>query len=319
MHALSMNLTDKDHLTWYLDYADGLMPQVWGSRRDDNDRLHFRVNPCEHRPQSWAQELRSALTKLVDTHGTKLALFYSGGSDSEVVLRELVGLGVTPEVHTIKFSSDLNAHETQHADELCASLGIRPIIWQHDVDRYVQEEQYLDLGLRYQCTQIAYLTVLKYASQVNLPVVMGGEVYLQRHQHADGRVLSDQDWYYIYREDEDGVTYRYSIDTGHPVINEVMTYTPELLYSWLVHPTIARVANNEEYGKITILSVKRQAYESELGYELKAQSKFHGYERLTWTNVRCKNHLRSQLFRTQTAKLEYKALLAHLTSRLDGL
>jgi hypothetical protein len=212
-----------------------------------------------------------ALTRLVDTHGRKLALFYSGGSDSEVILRTLVKLGVVPEVHIIKFSSHLNEHETNNADELCRCLGIVPHVWHHDVETYIQEQHYLHLGLKYRCTQIAYLTVLEYVRRINIPVIMGGEIYLQ-----------------------------------------VMTYTPELLYTWLVHPTIASVARNEHPGKITILSVKRQTYEQELGYKLQAQSKFHGYERLQWTNLNCRNILQSHLPRMQVAKLEYSQLIRHL-------
>lgn len=279
------------------------------------DRFHLTLGKCTGQVFSWSKELDLALTKLVDTHGHRLALFYSGGSDSEVILRTLVKLGVAPEVHIIKFSSQLNEHETNNADEMCRCLGITPRVWFHDVETYIREQHYLHLGLKYKCTQIAYLTVLEYVRRVGIPVIMGGEIYLQRHQINDGAVHSPQEWYYIYREDEDGVTYRYSIDTGHPVINEVMTYTPELLYSWLVHPTIASVAHNEHPGKITILSVKRKVYEQELGYSLQAKSKFHGYERLQWTNLHCRNVLQERMPKMQVAKLEYEKLLQHLRGR----
>ncbi len=312
----TLSLTHKDHLRWSLssiadsDSASG--PIEFGRRLYSRDKFSLTLGTCTGHVLSWAQELDSALTKLVDTHGRQVALFYSGGSDSEVILRTLVKLGVTPEVHIIKFSEGLNEHETSSADELCKCLGIVPHVWRHNVESYIREQKYLYLGLRYTCTQIAYLTVLDYVRRVSIPVIMGGEIYLQRHQVNDGAVHSPQEWYFVYREDEDGVTYRYSIDTGHPVINEVFTYTPQLLYSWLVHPTIASVANNEHPGKITILSVKRQAYEQELGYKLQAQSKFHGYERLQWTNLNCRNILQSYLPRMQVAKLEYFQLIRHL-------
>lgn len=306
-----LSLTDKDHLRWSLSDSNGSSPQEFGTRSSPRDKFQLTVGTCRER-MYWAQELDAALSKLVATHGPKLALFYSGGSDSEVILRTLVKLGVKPEVHVIKFSSQLNEHETRNADEMCRCLGIVPYVWHHDVETYIREQHFLHLGLKYRCTQIAYLTVLEYVRRVNVPVLMGGEVYLQRHQINDGSVHSRQEWYYIYREDEDGVTYRYSVDTGHPVINEVLTYTPELLYTWLAHPTIASVARNEYPGKITILSVKRQAYEQELGYKLQAQSKFHGYERLQWTNLNCRNILQARIPRMQVAKLEYEKLLQHL-------
>ncbi len=310
----ALSLTDKDHLTWSLSYFLNIESTQFGTRLWSQDKFSFTLGTCSGPTLAWSTEFEAALSKLIGTHGSRLALFYSGGSDSEIVLRTLVKLGVVPEVHIIKFSSGLNEHETTNADELCKCLGITPHVWHHDVETYIREQKFLDLGILYTCTQIAYLTVLEYARRVNLPVIMGGEVYLQRHQISDGAVHSPQEWYYIYREDEDGVTYRYSKNTGHPIINEVLTYTPELLYSWLTHPTIASVANNEHPGKITILSVKRSVYEQELGYALQARSKFHGYERLQWTNINCRNILQSYLPRMQTAKLEYSSLLSHLSA-----
>lgn len=317
MDAFNLQLTDKEHLWWGHEYISGRHPESFTERRDDRDKFDFELGRMSRKPMSFAEELRDAMTRLVDTHGTDLALFYSGGSDSEIVLRVLLDLGVKPEIHTIKFTGGLNSHETTYADELCKSFGLQQHIWHHDVERYIAEEQYLDLALRYQCSQIAYLTVLKHITFIDKTAIMGGEVYLQKHQKADGAVYSPTEWYYIYREDEDGVTYRYAHDTGHKVINEVLTYTPELLYAYLVHPEVAKVAANQVPGKITLLSIKRKVYEQSLGLELAAQTKFHGYERLQWTNIAVRNRIQSKLFRAQTARLEYKSLLQHLRGDLD--
>lgn len=316
------NLTDQQHLKWSLHtWTSGPDRKLFGSealfatRDNDHQNFRFELGKISRKPKSWAKELEIAISRLVDEHGSRLALFYSGGSDSEVVLRTMTKLGVRPEIHTIQFSSDLNSHETQHAHSLCASLGLKPIVWNHDVASYLTNATYLELGRKYQCSQIAYLTVLEYARRVQIPVVMGGEIYLQRHQHSDGRVHSKDDWYYIYREDEDGVTYRYSKDTGHPIINEIMTYTPELLYAWMIHPKIQEVVSNQLWGKITILSIKRQIYEQELGLSLTAQTKFHGYEKLPWSNIDCRENLRQYLPRMQTAKVEYHTLMNSLRGK----
>lgn len=312
MDAFNLNLTDKEHLRWGHTYADQRHPESFSFRRQAEDQFEFELGHLRMPPKSFAAELHYALTRLVDTHGTKLTLFYSGGSDSEVILRTLVSMGVRPEVHVIKFSDDLNAHETDHADTLCEALDLRPFIWHHDFTKFIQEQQYLELGVKWQCTQIAYLTVLKYAMNVDRTVIMGGEVYLQKHQVADGAVHSPSEWYYVYREDEDGVTYRYSNATGHKIINEVFTYTPALLYSYLVHPMVASVAANEVPGKITLLSIKRKVYEECLGYPLTAQVKYHGYEYLQWTNLMCRRAILAQIPRPQVARLEYNKLLQHL-------
>ena len=310
-----MNLTHNDHLVWYLATIQNgyLQAKHFAKRKSLDERFVLRFGEQIENCKSWAEELKIAAQKLVDVHGTKLALFYSGGSDSEVVLRTLLGIGVIPEVHVIEFDEGLNAHEVKNAFELCRANNIKPVVWHHDTMKYVKEHVYRDMALTYHCSQIAYLTVLEYARRTDRPVIMGGEIYVQKHQHTEGgRVHDEASWYYIYREDEDGVTYRYSMATGHPVINEFFTYTPNLLYSWLVHPTIKSVMNNEVPGKLTLLSIKRKVYEQELGYNLTAQTKFHGYEALTWVNAFVQRELRAELPPTQTCRYEYNQLVTDL-------
>lgn len=297
------DLTYQQHLKWYVDDT------LFDTRVDDSQSFRVEIGKVSRPPNRWSYELDFALRQLLDTHGSRLAVFYSGGSDSEIVVRELHRLGASLEVHLIKFTHDKNAHETQHADAVCAELGITPIVHVHDVETYLQEEKFLELAVKYQCSQLAYLTVIDYVRKVDLPAIMGGEVYLQKHQIESDFVHSNSEWYYIYRENEDGCTYRYTKDTGHTLINEVFTYTPELLYSWLTHPKIVSVANNEVKGKITLLSVKREVYEEQLGYKLTAQSKFHGYEALGWTNLKARRLVEARIPKGRVGKLEYHSLL----------
>lgn len=312
MDFANLNLTDNEHLYWGHEFADLRHPESFSRRRQSEDRFYFGLGQLRRPPLPFAAELRRALGRLVDTHGTKLNLFYSGGSDSEVILRELVALGVTPRVHVIKFEDALNAHETVHADELCMSLGITPYVWKHNIRNAIDCGIYYEWGTKWQCTQMAYLTVLYYAARLQRPVIMGGEVYLQKHQSSDLGVHTPSSWNYVYREDEDGVTYRYSNETGHKIINEVFTYTPELLYSYLAHPMVAEVAQDKVPGKITLLSIKRKVYEQELGYKLRATTKFHGFERLNWTNIACRRHIEYDLPNMKTVLWEYTKLMAHL-------
>lgn len=306
-----MHLTHADHLQWSVTDAFSGRVVPFGTRQNSEDKFNFSMGKIQTR-DSWWVEFQRGIQKLIDDHGTKLSLFYSGGSDSEIVLKCLLDMGVRPEVHTIRFTNGANSHETGYAEEFCKSLGLNQIFWDHDIIDYIRNERYMDLAMTYKCSQLAYLTVLEYIKRVDLPAVMGGEVYFQKHPRNDGAVKSPFEWYYIYREDEDGVTYRYSNATGHPLINEVFTYTPEMLYSWLTTPEVKAAANNEYPGKLTLLSVKRGIYEREMGTELFAKSKFTGYEFMGWTNAATQRKLKSLMPKMQVAKLEYNWLLQEL-------
>lgn len=307
-----MQLTDQNHLTWSITDVVSGEEVLFGKRKHDQDKFTFTLGKNQRPVKSWWDEFNIAIEKLVDTHGTNLALFYSGGSDSEIVLRTLLSKGVKPVIHTIKFKNGYNSHETSFADEFCLASGLKQVVWEHDVDDFIASQRYLDLGLKYSCTQIAYITVVEYVRRVDVPAIMGGEVYFQKHPKSDLSVKSPFEWYYIYREDEDGMTYRYSKDTGHPLINEVFTYTPEVLYSWLKTPEVQAVANNQVPGKLTLLTVKKAIYEREMGLALTAKTKFHGYESMTWRNAMIRRHIAQYLPKMKVAKLEYSSLLKYM-------
>jgi hypothetical protein len=306
------NLTDREHLKWAItDWETGEVT-TFGTRKSANDLFTFELGRCTRPVKSWWEEFNIAMEKMVDEHGTDLALFYSGGSDSEIVLDRLLHLGVKPTIFTIKFTNGSNKHETDFADEFCKSRGLRQYVSNFDIDHYIQTEAYMDIAMKYTTSQIAYIVVLEHIRNVDKTAIMGGEVYFQRHMRESIRCKDEYSWYYIYREDEDGCTYRYTKDTGHKIINEVFTYTPEVLYAWLKTPEVTAVANNEFPGKVTLLSVKRGAYEREMGRALFAQTKFHGYEMMAWRNANIKRKILEQLPKMKFNKFEYSTLLQHL-------
>lgn len=301
-------LTNLNHLKWYV--GDNL----FGKRH--NSLEPFRVELGSVRKSSvgsFRDELYKSMSRIVDTHGTKLNLYYSGGADSEVMLRVLLDLGVRPKVFTIRFSDGSNDHETNNAISFCESHGLAPVLVDHNIHQYIHEQQYMELAVKYTCSQLAYLTVMESVRlHADAPVLLGGEVYLQKHQRIGPEVYTPEEWYYIYREDEDAFTHRFSDGEGIPVINEVFTYSPGLLYSYLTDPIIAEVANNQVPGKITLLSIKKKVYEKHLGYALNAQTKYHGYESRLWTNKAVADALKVLWPEQQTARLEYHKLLESL-------
>lgn len=308
---MKSDLTYKQHLSWSLD------GEPFANRLADDQKFTFKLGQLTRTPKGWVYEFKEALTKLVDEHGTKLDVLFSGGADSEVLVRGLVALGVKPNLHTIQFTNELNSHETVRVSSVASSLGLQPVFHAYDMLKALRDESYLDLALKLQCSQLAYLTVVQCLSSFDNPAVMGGEVYVQKHQSPSPYVVSPQDWYYVYREDEDGMTYRYTKLTSHPLINEVMSYTPELLYCWLTHPAVLNTVRGGTPGKITVLSVKNQVYESELGLKLDANTKYHGYERLSWSNRSVSVRLKELWPKQATIKIPHASLVAYLENGFD--
>jgi hypothetical protein len=308
-----MNLTYNDHLAWYMrDPATGSRRR-FGTREHSEEFFEFEIGKCSRPIKSWYEEFVIACSKMIDEHGSNLAVFYSGGYDSEILLRELVRLGANVEAHTILFEADENNEETVRAQEVCEELRVPQYFRVHNVQEYVNSERYTVLGDKYRCTQLAYITVLEYARRVDGPVLMGGEVYIQRHATPGAAPITPTDWYYIYREDEDGMTYRYATQTGHTLINEVFTYTPELLAAWLSSNTVQKIVTGEIPGKMSLLTSKPAIFRELYPFPLAADKKLHGYENLMWTNQLVQRKMRMRLLPMQTSKLQVTKALQWLT------
>jgi hypothetical protein len=298
-------LTSNNHLKWYLLDTITDEKRYFSNRQLDTDLFGLELGKPTIIDSNWYHEFLVAVSQIVDNFGTTLNVFYSGGFDSEILVRTLVSLGVKPIIHTIKFSSQENADETSNADSVCKELNLYQNIWKHDVQEYVLSEEYLDLGLKYKCSQMAYLTVLKYVQKCNdYPCLLGGEIYCQKHAVAAFEAApSNYNWYYIYRENEDAVTYRYTLDTNHPVINEVFSYTPNLIKAWFEIPTVKKVVTNEIAGKLSLLSSKKQIFEECYPFRLTACNKLHGYEKLLALNQIVTNRLLHLILKPAVAKI----------------
>ncbi len=286
-----MNLTYENHLDWYLDTPDN----VWATRSNGYQKFVFTRKKAT-RGMLWYSELLRAMRLLLAEHGSTLNVFYSGGFDSEILVRTLHEIGATVIAHTIYFDGAQNSEETDNCSIVCRQLGIKHVKHLHNLKDFC-ENRVIELGVKYSCSQIAYLTVLNYVEKIDdYPVLMGGEIYIQKH-HVDAFEIAPSKfgWYYIYREDEDGVTYRYSKMNNKILINETFSYTPELILAWQSCETVQNLIQNKIFGKLSLLSSKKRIFREIYPYELQAKKKLHGYEKLIWTNETIKRELKSYL------------------------
>jgi hypothetical protein len=285
-----MNLTYRDHLRWSLD------GKSFANREHSHQRFDFRMQ-INSTTMPWYYELRSGLLQLTEIHGRNLHVFYSGGYDSEIVVRELNRLGVNLTIWTIKFKDGENALDVANVIETCSELGLmsRLKIITVDIKARMESDELKAASQKYQCSQIAYLNVLMEAEKLHEVVIMGGEIYLQKHQRPGPALVESSQWYYVYREDEDGCTYRYSVLNNRPLINEVMSYTPQMISSWLNVPIIRDLIDNRYVGKLVVSSLKAEIFKQAYPYPLTANAKRHGFETLALQNSALQFALKSEL------------------------
>lgn len=286
-----MNFTYNNHLKYYIDGVP------YGYRQNSIQNFKVSVGSIDqnyYRTTNFKRELLRTADLVYQNLGKDLVLFLSGGTDSEIVLRNFLEIGIRPRCFVIKFKGDYNDSDVQEAINLAKGLDVKFELINFDVKDFFYSGEASEFGAEIQCTQITYLTVYKSIKEKNLPSVMGGELMLKRNIDTD-----PSSWYYCLRENEDCSAMRFSIKYNIPLVNEYFSYTPELMLSYLENEKIQSLTSEKYNYKLTSVSSKN-AILKELIPEIKLRKKTHGFEKLLAFNYEAYRSMAGQ----QIARLE---------------
>lgn len=271
-----MNHTYNNHLKYWIN------DELWGFRKEPTDRYRVEigaVDPKQYKTSSWYEEqLRTALI-ISEEYGKDFVVMFSGGTDSEIVLRAFKHIGVTPRCVFLRFPYRLNEGDLLNAYDVCNDLGVRLEIIDHDLLEFYKSGEAGEFASKIQCRQIAYLNVYYNIQKLGLPAVMGGEMLVRKHCTSKKR----PDWYYCFRENEDASAVRFSRTYGIPLVNEWFSYTPEMIAYYLEDPDISTLLSGHNYKLSTVTSKNKIL--RKLMPTLLPKKKTHGFEKLLGFNA----------------------------------
>ena len=98
-----MNFTHNNHLSYTLG------DRKWGHRVNSYEPFKLVVGKIDHdhyRTSSYQNELRRTADLVYQDLGKDFVLFLSGGTDSEIVARNFLSIGIKPQCYCIKFKED---------------------------------------------------------------------------------------------------------------------------------------------------------------------------------------------------------------------
>jgi hypothetical protein len=268
-----------------------------------------KVDPVVYKNSSWRNELVKTADSVYKEYGKDLILFLSGGTDSEIVLRNFLEIGVKPKCVIIKFVNDYNLPDVLEGIEIAKQLDVKLDIIDFDVKEFYKSGQALDFSKQIDCTQITYLMVYYHIMKFSAPAVMGGEMLLSRHVSQAGTF-----WYHCFRENEDASAMRFSEKFNIPIVNEWFSYTPEMMLYYLENPDVQKLITDRFNYKLTSVSSKN-AILSKLYPEIKLRKKTTGFERLMGFNSDTYRKLRTHQVTRLTPCLNgipIKSLLSNL-------
>lgn len=286
-----MYFTHKNHVRYQIGGRD------FGWRTNSLEKFCVQVGSVDldyYNKGDYTGELVRTADLVLQDLGPNLVLFLSGGTDSEIVLRNFLKIGFKPECYTIKFKGDFNQGDVSESIELAESLGVKLNLIDFDVKDFYFSGEAAEFGKLLQCTQITYLMVYYCIKKLGLPAVMGGELLLKRNVGMDPST-----WYYCLRENEDCSAMRFSQLYGIPLVNEWFSYTPELMLYWLEHENIKKLVTEKYNYKLSSVSSKNRILR-ELQPDIRERKKTHGFEALLGFNYEAYRDLAA----TQITRLE---------------
>lgn len=288
-----MNFTLNNHLKYWLD------DRLFGFRTTPMDKFTVDIGSIDHdhfRKSNWLIEQYRTADIISKEYGKDFVVMFSGGTDSEIVLRSFKKIGVVPRCVFLRFPNDANQIDLVTAQQVCKELDWELEVIDHDLISFYRSGEAAEFSKEIQCRQMAYLNVYYMVRKLQLPAVMGGEMLLRRRVYRN----KPGEWVYCFRENEDASAMRFSLKYDIPLVNEWFSYTPEMIAYYLEDPDISNLTTNLSNGKLSSVTSKNMILQKYMP-DIIEKSKTHGFEKLLGFN----QETYEKLYTDDSRKLEF--------------
>jgi hypothetical protein len=258
---------------WYSwAYGDG--PNFGNSCIDKTFTTRFRS--YHGSVLSFAEELKIAARDALDHYpGLKPVILFSGGSESEVMLRSFLSIGVIPEIHIVRYENDYNLYDVSYAVTICNMLGVPYKLIDFNLQKFYENDSayYSDIA---EIDRPRALPYCKFLEMTEGLVLMGnGDVTIYR---TDSNYGHQGTWKIRCWEHDIGWN-KFVRKINKPAIPEWFKWTPGLVLSSLNLNWVRQLTSDQYIGKLGVVSTKLIGYR-EVFPNLIDRTKQTGFEKI---------------------------------------
>jgi hypothetical protein len=208
---------------------------------------------------SFKEEMLTAARSTMDHYsGLKPCVYFSGGLDSELVLRSYIDIGADPIVNIFRFEDHINEYDVSYAIVICETLGVKYNVIDFNVKKFFENdaESVSDIA---QIDRPRGLPQLKFLDYTEGFAVLGiGDPRWTRS------VKDNTPWILLDQEHDTGWD-KYILHKNMPAIAQWFKWTPELVLAYAELDWFKNlVINNKWTGREGVTSTKiigyREAY-----------------------------------------------------------
>lgn len=288
-------------------------------RKDIYDKWEVHFTSVESREiKSLKEETLNSCELMYDafkSHTPTLNLLFSGGMDSECLLRCFNQLGIPVNPIIIVHEYFPNAPEIRNAFKVCDQLSITPTVFNLNLHELYESGVFHEMGKKFQTARIGQLELLYVMDKIQEPSISADDIQMTFISSGENLLKPNetefQEWYYEVREDEDGLYDRYAALTGIPNIADTFKYTPQNWAALVMAPHIQDIVFLPK-GKASAYSTKNKMMSKEFSVLNRDKTNVfaNGYHR--GISNRLKEELMPFVLPPARVRIEYKTLLQKL-------
>ena len=241
----------------------------------EGDTWCVEIDPATRPVKTYFEEACIAAEMIWAQKQGQLYLTYSGGLDSEFVFSIFLhmGMNIQPVIMNLKSKDGVNynSHESKYAYKFCDSKNIKPIVFDLNFDEFVTSGQLMNIAEPIKCCDIGLPASMWLASQLDGTVITGNDPPHMKLNQKDNK-------WYLDEEELIHTQFRYWKDYNVYGTPFFLSYTPELMLSFLVDPTMEKLANHGFPGKLGTNSTKVHVFNNGNDFNLEQRTKQTGYE-----------------------------------------
>lgn len=233
--------------------------------------------------------LNTARSTLDHYPGLRPCVFFSGGVDSEAILRAYVEIGSNPLVYIIRYEKDYNIYDVSYAISICNSLNISYNLIDFNLEKFYENDA-IEISDMAQIDRPRMLPHIKFTECADgLIIVCHSDMYWYR---TDDDYSKKGTWLVKDFEHDIGCD-KYTLLKNRPAIYQWWKWNPEILLSYINLNWFQRLINDEYHGKLGINSTKiigfREAYP-----DMITRKKQTGFEKIDFLIEEVENFLISK-------------------------
>jgi hypothetical protein len=223
---------------------------------------------------SFKEELKKAAQSTMDHYpGLRPCIFFSGGVDSELILRAYLDIGANPKVFIVRYENDLNIYDVSYAITICTILKVEYNLIDFNLQKFYENDAE-KIAEDAQIDRPRMLPHIKFTDCADGLIIVGHSDIRWYRPHND--YTKKAMWIAQDFEHDIGCD-KYNILHNRPAIYQWWKWTPGLVISYTQLNWFKQLVNDEIPGKLGINSTKllgfREAYpdliprEKQTGFE----------------------------------------------------